>query len=1327
MSTTHLDIKVDDALHQRLSAVARRSNRTLQWLSKQAILTYLEAIERGEQPPELSSDPPGQRQAGEAPAALLTGPVRPFLEFAQHVAPQTPRRAAITAAWRRPETESVPWLLGQTHNTPLADEAFKMRVTALARKLSLGLRQRQKQSSGGVEALIQEFSLSSQEGVALMCLAEALLRIPDRETRDVLIRDKISHGDWKSHLGQSPSVFVNATAWGLMLTGKLVSTNSEKSLSSALSRLIGKGGEPLIRKSVDMAMRMMGEQFVTGETIGEALANARKYEAKGFRYSYDMLGEAAATEHDAQQYLAAYEMAIHAIGKAAHGRGIYEGPGISIKLSALHPRYSRAQHDRVMGELLPRLRHLALLARRYDIALNIDAEEADRLEISLDLLEALCFDPALAGWNGIGFVVQAYQKRCPFVIDHLIDLARRSQHRLMIRLVKGAYWDSEIKRAQLDGMDGYPVYTRKVHTDVSYLVCARKMLNAPDAIYPQFATHNAQTLATIYEMAGQNYYPGQYEFQCLHGMGEPLYEQVTSPVAEGGLNRPCRIYAPVGTYETLLAYLVRRLLENGANTSFVNRVSDPNIPVDTLIANPIDEAAAISPPGSPHPRIPMPADLYAGEVFGARQNSSGIDLANEQKLAVLSTGLLGSTGVAWLAQPGNRPQPQASDEQPAPLPADAQPLRNPANHQDVVGHVVEASAADIDAALRAATQAASLWQATPVSERAQCLHRAAQLMEDRMAVLMGLVVREAGKSLPNAIAEIREAVDFLRYYANQITAEFSNDTHRPLGPVLCISPWNFPLAIFTGQVAAALAAGNPVLAKPAEQTPLIAAEAVRILHEAGVPREVLHLLPGDGVKVGAPLVADPRIACVMFTGSTEVARIIAATLAERLDDEGRPIPLIAETGGQNCMIVDSSALTEQVVQDVLVSAFDSAGQRCSALRVLCVQEDCADRLLTMLHGATQELRQGNPELLNTDIGPVIDAEARDTILKHIDRFRAKGNTVSQPSLARADNEAMQAGTFVPPTIIDIGSIKELGREVFGPVLHVLRYRRDQLPALVKEINETGYGLTFGVHTRIDETIEQVLSQIHAGNLYVNRNIVGAVVGVQPFGGEGLSGTGPKAGGPLYLKRLLAVRPVVQVPRNPEAQAALQALADWLPDASQAAQVDTALLQAHVGRLLAAQTGEVEQLMPGPTGERNSYRQEGRGRVLCVASSPEGALAQLAACLATGNQAVFAASSAGAEVLSRLPAPLKARTAQVTDAGIDTEPFAAALFEGDGDRLKALNQRLARRDGPIVNLQGLSLAQLRDGQHYGHEILLAERSTSVNTAAAGGNASLMTMA
>ncbi|HEX5698102.1 MAG TPA: bifunctional proline dehydrogenase/L-glutamate gamma-semialdehyde dehydrogenase PutA, partial [Rhodoferax sp.] len=749
---------------------------------------------------------------------------------------------------------------------------------------------------------------------------------------------------------------------------------------------------------------------------------------------------------------ASYEQSIRAIGMASNGRGIFEGPGISVKLSALHTRYSRAQRDRVMGELLPRLTKLALLARQYDIAINIDAEESDRLELSLDLLESLCFDPRLKGWNGIGFVVQAYLKRCPYVIDHVIDLARRSGHRLMIRLVKGAYWDAEIKRAQLDGLDGYPVYTRKVYTDVAYLACARKLLAVPDAVYPQFATHNAQTVASIYQMAGQNFYAGQYEFQCLHGMGEPLYEQVTGTVAEGKLGRPCRIYAPVGTHETLLAYLVRRLLENGSNSSFVNRIGDPKVRVEDLVADPVSEAQAIEVQagqlGAPHPKIALPRQMFAELGNQSRLNSSGLNLANEQQLASLAAGLLRSTQITYAAAA------TVADVAPvhAPSAADGgwQAVQNPADTRDLVGWVRPATPDEVALAATRADRAAQIWQVTPPEERAACLNRAADLLEQRTQSILGLIVREAGKSLPNAISEVREAVDFLRYYAAQVAASFDNQTHRPLGVVLCISPWNFPLAIFAGQVAAALASGNCVLAKPAEQTPLVADLMVKLLHEAGVPQDAVQLVPGTGEVVGVALVAHPLVAGVMFTGSTEVARLIAQTLSKRLSLQGRSIPLIAETGGQNAMVVDSSALAEQVVGDVLASAFDSAGQRCSALRLLCIQEDVADRVLDMIKQAMREWVMGNPDHMHTDIGPVIDEDARAQIEHHIARMQAEGQQVTR----MARDESAGLGHFVMPTLIEIDRIERLQREVFGPVLHVLRYRRDDLDKVLDAINAT---------------------------------------------------------------------------------------------------------------------------------------------------------------------------------------------------------------------------------------------------------------------------------
>ena len=1073
----------------------------------------------------------------------------PFARFQSSVPPDSPLRAAITAHYRAPEPHCVAALV----SAALLPVPVVQQAEATARRLVEALRA--KGTKGAVQGLVREYDLSSQEGVALMCLAEALLRIPDAATRDALIRDKIADGDWRAHVGHSPSLFVNAATWGLVVTGKLIGSVDEGGLSAALNRLIARGGEPVIRRGVDMAMRMMGEQFVTGQTIDDALRNSRRLEAKGFRYSYDMLGEAATTAADAARYYQDYETAIHAIGRAAAGRGVVEGPGISVKLSALHPRYVRSQRDRVMDELLPRLRALAVLARGYDIGLNIDAEEADRLELSLDLLEALCFDPALAGWNGIGFVVQAYQKRAPFVLEWAIDLARRSGHRLMIRLVKGAYWDSEIKRAQVDGLEGFPVFTRKLHTDVSYLACARMLLAAPDAVFPQFATHNAHTVATIHAMAGDDFTLGDYEFQCLHGMGEPLYDEV---VGHDRLNRPARIYAPVGTHETLLAYLVRRLLENGANSSFVNRIQDRAVSIDELVADPVVEAARLA--GAPHDAIRLPRDLFAP----ARLNSAGLDVSNEVQLRALAAPLLASGARMWTAGSGGM----------------ARSVVAPADHRDIVGEVMEADPAEVAAA--AGRAAASTWSTVPAAERGAMLLSAADALETSMPDLLGLIMREAGKSLVNAVAEVREAVDFMRFYGVQVQA-FDNATHVPLGPVVCISPWNFPLAIFAGQVAAALAAGNSVLAKPAEETPLIAAQVVAVLHAAGVPAEALQLVPGAGA-VGAALVGDARVRGVMFTGSTEVARLIQGQLAGRLNPDGAPVPLIAETGGQNALVVDSSALAEQVVADVLLSAFDSAGQRCSALRVLYLQEDVAERILTMLRGALDELVVGNPDRFSTDIGPVISAEAQAGIAAHIEAMRTAGFRVHQAGLP----QGCAYGTFVAPTIIELDSLDALQREVFGPVLHVIRFRRDALDAVIDAVNGTGYGLTFGIHTRIDETVARATARTRAGNVYVNRNLVGAVVGVQPFGGHGLSGTGPKAGGPLYVLRLLSQRPAVML------------------------------------------DGEV--MLPGPVGEENFYRTMPRGTVLCVAPDAAELTRQSAIATAAGNRVVTAWDAAFDAVL-----------------------------------------------------------------------------------------------
>lgn len=1215
----------------------------------------------------------------------------PFARFAPPIQPQAALRQAITAACRLPEPEAVTPLLQAATVSPQQKSAIRDTGRTLVTAL------RAKHRGSGVEGLVHEYSLSSQEGVALMCLAEALLRIPDTATRDALIRDKISAGDWKSHLGGGRSLFVNAATWGLVVTGKLTATVNDRSLATALTRLIARCGEPVVRRGVDMAMRMMGEQFVTGETIEEALRRARTMEEQGFRYSYDMLGEAATTMADAERYYRYYENAIHAIGRAAAGRGVYDGPGISIKLSALHPRYVRAQAERVMAELLPKVTALAGLARSYDIGLNIDAEEADRLELSLDLLEALCLDPGLSNWNGIGFVVQAYGKRCPFVLDFIIDLARRSGHRIMVRLVKGAYWDAEIKRAQLDGLADFPVFTRKVHTDVSYIACAAKLLGVRDVIFPQFATHNAQTLATIYHLAGPDFSTGSYEFQCLHGMGEPLYVEV---VGADKLDRPCRIYAPVGTHETLLAYLVRRLLENGANSSFVNRISDATVAVDELIADPVDVVRAMAQPGSAHDRIALPPDLFGA----ARRNSAGLDLSNEAVLGALSQELLASAAHAWTAEPM-----LAFD---APL-TEAEPVLNPADHGDRVGTVRSASEETARQAVEVAAAALGPWMETAPAERAHCLERAADLLEAHMPRLLGLIMREAGKSAANAIAEVREAVDFLRYYAEQARRTLGA-THRPLGPVVCISPWNFPLAIFTGQVAAALVAGNPVLAKPAEETPLIAAEAVRILHEAGVPRAALQLLPGDG-RIGAALVAAPETAAVMFTGSTEVARLIQTTLAGRLSASGKPVPLIAETGGQNAMIVDSSALAEQVVGDVIASAFDSAGQRCSALRVLCLQEEVADRVLSMLKGALAELSIGRTDRLSTDIGPVITDEAGRNIQAHIERMRGLGRPIHQAPLP----EEASRGTFVAPTIIELTSLRDLEREVFGPVLHVIRYRRSDLDRLMDQINDTGYGLTFGLHTRLDETIAHVLSRIRTGNRYVNRNVIGAVVGVQPFGGRGLSGTGPKAGGPLYLGRLVETPPEPPQLSSVHLDPALTNFARFLEDRQKTHEAD---LARSIGSHSAL---GLELQLPGPVGEKNIYALHPRGRILLLPQTEAGLITQLACVLATGNTAVVAGTPDTHGLLAALPASIAGRISLSEDWTTDG-PFAGALIEGVAETVSAAMRQIAELTGPLVLAQAASTQEMGRADAYCLHWLLEEVSTSINTAAAGGNASLMSI-
>jgi RHH-type transcriptional regulator, proline utilization regulon repressor / proline dehydrogenase / delta 1-pyrroline-5-carboxylate dehydrogenase len=1195
-----------------------------------------------------------------------------------------PSHAALAAAYRAPEPVCVPPLIEEAR----CDPGLSASIASLARKL-VGQVRAERAHAFSVEALMKEFSLSSREGIALMCLAESLLRIPDRQTRDLLIRDKLSGSDWGAHIGASPSWFVNASAWGLMLTGKLVATHSEPGMAAALTRALARGGEPVIRQAMDLAMRLLGRQFVTGQTIEEALHHARPFEARGFLYSYDMLGESAVTDADAARYMASYKHAIEVIGAAQRGTSVYDRAGISVKLSALHPCYSYTQMDRVRAELFPRLRELALLASHHGIGFNIDAEEADRLEPSLDLLEALTAEGSLGGWQGLGFVIQAYQKRAPYAADYLMQLAERSGRRLMIRLVKGAYWDSEIKRAQIDGLSGYPVYTRKAYTDVCYLACAKRLLARRDLVFPQFATHNAHTLSAVYHFAGPDFKTGDYEFQCLHGMGETLYGHV---VGAANLNRPCRVYAPVGTHETLLAYLVRRLLENGANSSFVHQLADASIPLEELVSDPISEAESFC--GGPHPKIVLPSDLYGA----ARRNSQGLDLSDEAARECLQRIVEESRAVSFNAAP-ILATPLEPD-----LPRHA--VHNPANRPEIVGHTRDATPHEAGAAIASAVEAGGRWAGTGAAGRAAILDRCGGLIEQSMERLCALLVREAGRTLPDAISEVREAADFCRYYASQ--ARLLSAGHEPLGPAVCISPWNFPLAIFTGQIAAALAAGNPVLAKPAEQTPLIAAEAVRLLHQGGVPRDVLQLLPGGG-GTGAALVSDPRTEAVLFTGSTEAARSIQRALACRGN-----VPFIAETGGQNAMIVDSSALPEQVVGDVLTSAFDSAGQRCSALRVLCLQDGVADGILRMLKGAMAELRLGDPGKIETGVGPIIDAEAQAALSAYIEDHKSRILFQCQLPAACA------SGTFIPPALLEIDSIRDLTHEVFGPVLHVVRFQRAGLGRLIEDINATGYGLTLGIHSRIDETIDFITSRARAGNIYVNRNMIGAVVGVQPFGGEGLSGTGPKAGGPLMLHRLLRAGPPPRL-EGARDEAKLDALRTFIAWTRTGAgglldREERERLAPLLKLYLDSSPLPVEVALPGPAGEDNRLRFLPRGQLLGIASGIASALHQLGAALATGNRLLLAGNGNLASLKALLPDRLRAHVEFLGDW--QNAEFGAVLLS-DETKLAETLHRLARRPGPIVQIVcGIPEFSLFR--------LLKEQTISINTAAAGGNASLMTL-
>ena len=997
-------------------------------------------------------------------------------------------------AYHLDENASVKEYLDGINLTPDANT----RIKTLAKKFVQTVRANRKRF-GGLDSFLQEFGLTTKEGIALMCLAEALLRIPDTATADKLIRDKIGSADWDQHLGKGHDLFVNASTWALMLTGKVIS-DVESEGGTMISRL----GEPVVRKAMLHAMKIMGQQFVMGRTIEEALERSAEAEKIGYRHSFDMLGEGARTAEDAERYFKNYEMAIDAIGRAAAGRGVNESPGISIKLSALHPRFEYAQRDVCIPALSEKLLALAEKCAHYNIGMTVDAEEAHRLEMSFNIIENVFPDPALKGWDGFGLAVQAYQKRSSRALDWLMALCEENGRRMMVRLVKGAYWDSEIKYAQVNGLPGYPVFTRKNATDVAYLADAAKMMNRRDIFYPMFATHNAYTVAALIELAGDS--QRDFEFQRLHGMGEPLYHQITG-FDQG--QYPCRVYAPVGSHQDLLPYLVRRLLENGANSNFVNRLQNDKVPVDDIISDPVEYIARLE--NKPHPKISLPVDVYGT----SRKNSKGIEFANTNIGAKFLKDIESFSTYRHVAAPLiNGIATIGLSER----------TLNPANHRLEVGSVTSATKEDMELAIAAAHAAFPKWNATHADTRAVCLERMADLMEENYAELMSLCIREAGKTLSDGIAEIREAVDFCRYYAVEgrkyfgapevlpgPTGESNTLALQGRGVFLCISPWNFPLAIFMGQVSAALMAGNTVIAKPSEQTTLVAMKAVELLHKAGVPKDVISFLPAAGELTGEVLVPDARIAGVCFTGSTEVAQLINRTLAAR---KGAIVPLIAETGGQNAMIVDSSALPEQIVDDVITSAFRSAGQRCSALRVLFVQDGIADKVIHMLHGACQELVLGDPAKLSTDIGPVIDSAALASLENHAAHMDKEAKLLTRVKTT----PECEYGYFFAPRAYEISSLSQLTGEVFGPVLHVIRYKTEEIDKVIEQINATGFGLTFGIHTRIDHQMKSVCARINAGNCYVNRSMIGAVVGVQPFGGNGLSGTGPKAGGPHYLLR-----------------------------------------------------------------------------------------------------------------------------------------------------------------------------------------------------------------
>jgi len=1249
------------------------------------------------------------------------------------------------------------------HILPFAEVNVSARSRAWERARQMVLQIRQDQAgNGAIDALLNEYSLSSEEGVVLMCLAEALLRVPDKHTQDALIRDKISQGQWSAHLGASDSLFVNASSWGLLITGSMVGYADKRNQDKfgLLKKTIGRLGEPVIRKSMNYAMKIMGKQFVMGETIIDATIRAAEKEQQGYVYSYDMLGEGARTMADADRYMKSYQEAIEAIGMVAQVSGKNDPrrvPGISVKLSAIHPRYEFTHKSRVMTEIVPKLKALCMQAKQYNIGLTVDAEESERLDISLDIIEAVFTDTDLGDWQGFGIALQAYQKRAIFVVDWLRDLTLRTNRKMMVRLVKGAYWDSEIKNAQKDGMSHFPVFTRKSSTDVSYHACANKLLDYRDSIYPQFATHNAYTAATIVELAGDD--KDGFEFQCLHGMGDSLYDQI---VSQEGIQ--CRIYAPVGHHEDLLAYLVRRLLENGANSSFVNAIVDESQPVESLLEDPVEKTLRLK--NKYNQQITMPVDLYRQEKNAqgksvdsvGRDNSKGLDLTDINALMPLKSALDN-----WFVE-----NSFDKDE----IPEGANAVKNPANHSEIIGFHLHHNKADMLAMITKAQTAFNSWSQTPVAERSALLCRIADILEQHMDELISLCIKEAGKVAQDGIDEVREAVDFCRYYAARAIEQGEDQRLEARGIVLCISPWNFPLAIFLGQVAAAIATGNTVLAKPAEQTGLIALRTIELMQSVGLPENVVQAVIARGSAVGSIIVPDDRIAAVMFTGSTETGTRISQTLAVRGGDQ---VPLIAETGGQNCMIVDSTALPEQVVDDVISSGFQSAGQRCSALRVLFLQEDIADNVIVMLKGALAELHIGDPAKLSTDVGPVIDKKALDALNAHADYMKTHGKILYQCELGSEINND-DGHFFFAPRLYEINDISVLTKEVFGPCVHIVRFKGDEIAQVIEKVNGTGFGLTMGIHTRIEHRAADLARLSRAGNVYINRNMIGAIVGVQPFGGRGLSGTGPKAGGPNYLSRLVKEKAtpddeivdfssaqIVALAGDKTAQHEAISLMNKADSAEKHWRMTELNTRISCVRQLLAKIAHVEivedladdlnltlaaardqliniekrmrkpQELPGPTGESNIIYLENRGNIICFADEKVSFhfwVMSLVTALATANTVItvvsdlfyqealafrdkFIATGADQGVLQVAKlSHLETMLAHPALAGV--------VVDSHCDRKHYISEKLAQRSGAIL--------PVITSEYFDNLIqrLLTEKTISIDTTASGGNTSLMTL-